>query len=130
MLGDLDLTPLLKYANTFYDYRNASVWSSPQTLKAFRKVEEPSADMDIYSFGMLLWELWHGHVPFDGDLKECFNYVVNEDSRPKIQHGYEGEVDRCDEEMAKLIRLCWQSETEQRPKFGYICKVLSQISAP
>lgn len=28
-LGDLELLPLCRYANTFYDYRNTTVWSSP-----------------------------------------------------------------------------------------------------
>ena len=31
-IGDLELTPLLKYANTFYDYKSASVWSPPECL--------------------------------------------------------------------------------------------------
>lgn len=62
-------------------------------MKFFRKVDEPTIEADIYSFGMILWELWHEHVPFDGELRECQNYVVNEDSRPKIQFGYEGEQD-------------------------------------
>ncbi len=37
-LGDLELMPLLKYANTFYSYRNASVWSSPECLQNLKKL--------------------------------------------------------------------------------------------
>lgn len=76
--------PLYKYANTFYDYRNASVWSDPQCLKNLKRLEEPTPEMDVYSFGMILWELWHEILPFDNDLRECQRYVLNEDSRPKI----------------------------------------------
>ena len=45
-------------------------------------MEDPEPEMDTYSFGMILWELWHEMLPFDGDLKLCQNYVVNEQSRP------------------------------------------------
>ena len=41
-------------------------------------------ELDVYSFGLIVWELWHEHVPFDDDLVEAQKYVINEDSRPKI----------------------------------------------
>eukprot|EP00347_Sterkiella_histriomuscorum_P021348 403334300 len=129
VLADLELMPLCKYANTFYDYRSASVWSPPECLKNMKKMDDPTPEMDTYSYGMLLWEIWHELIPFDNDLKLCQNYVVNEQSRPQIMPN-EGANNGCDDEMAKLIRLCWQSEPEQRPKFNYICKLLSQIGAP
>ncbi|CDW80512.1 protein kinase [Stylonychia lemnae] len=129
ILGDLELLPIQKYANTFYDYRSVTVWSPPESLKNLKKMEDPEPEMDTYSYGMLLWELWHEMIPFDNDLKLCQNYVVNEQSRPQILLASENDHG-CDEEMAKLIRICWQTEPDQRPKFNYICKLLSQINAP
>lgn len=41
-------------------------------------------ELDVYSFGLIVWELWHEHVPFDDDLIEAQKYVINEESRPKI----------------------------------------------
>ena len=32
--------------------------------------------MDIYSFGMVMWEIWHEHTPFDGDIDMAIKYVV------------------------------------------------------
>lgn len=84
-IGDLELMPLYKLANTFADYRNCSVWSSPECLQNLRKVQEPTPEMDVYSYSMLLWEIWHETVPFDGDLIVCQKYVVSEDSRPMIE---------------------------------------------
>lgn len=83
-IADLELLPLYKFANTFEDYRNASVWSSPECLKNLRKIADPTPEMDVYSFGMIMWELWHETIPFDGDLPVCQQYVVQEDSRPMI----------------------------------------------
>ena len=40
--------------------------------------------MDVYSFGMVLWELWHQSIPFDNDIKQATQYVLKEESRPKI----------------------------------------------
>ena len=119
-IGDIELLPLLKYANTFYKYRAVSVWSSPEQLSSPKKFGEPTTEMDVYSFGMLMWELWHETIPFDSDLKLCEKYVLNEDSRPMIltqkslaesQDSNQGSLTTnpkyCDEEMTKLIRLCW-----------------------
>ena len=55
----------------------------------------------------------HDAVPFDDDLKLTKNYVLNEDARPKIS-------DDIDNDVAKIIRLCWQNEAEQRPSFAAI----------
>ena len=70
----------------FFDYRAASVWSSPEALENQKKLKEPTAAMDIYSFGLILWELWHQAIPFDNDVASAAKYVLNENSRPKIIH--------------------------------------------
>jgi hypothetical protein len=100
-IGDLEMIPLYKVANTFGDYRNSSVWSSPECLQNLKKVLDPTPEMDVYSFSMLMWEIWHDTVPFEGDLHLCKKYVVTEDSRPSI------DTELVDPEYTKLIRLCW-----------------------
>lgn len=45
---------------------------------------DPTAPMDVYSFGLVLWEIWHEKLPFGGDLKEAIEVVVQEDQRPAI----------------------------------------------
>lgn len=49
----------MQYANMFFEYRAASVWSSPETLENQKKIKEPTLAMDVYSYGLILWELWH-----------------------------------------------------------------------
>lgn len=41
--------------------------------------------MDIYSFGMLMWEVLYEKVPFDGVVEDAKEYVVDEDARPMIR---------------------------------------------
>lgn len=68
----------------FFNYKIASVWSPPEVLSNPKKIPELNWYMDVYSFGMILWEIWHNSVPFDNDISQASNYVINEDSRPKI----------------------------------------------
>lgn len=55
----IELTDLKKYANMFYSYRSVSVWSAPEVLKTPKKILEPLTPMDVYSFGLIMWELFH-----------------------------------------------------------------------
>lgn len=67
-LADLETFDLMTYANMFFDYRIASAWSAPEVLQSLRKINEPTTAMDVYSFGQILWELWHQSVPFDNHV--------------------------------------------------------------
>ena len=40
--------------------------------------------MDVYSFGILMWEVLYEKVPFEGQLKTAVEYVLEEDARPLI----------------------------------------------
>ena len=48
--------------------------------------------MDVYSFGLLMWEILHEKQPFEGDLKAAAEYVVKEDARPMIKTVGESKV--------------------------------------
>lgn len=104
------------------------MWSSPEVLRTPKKFSEPSKPMDVYSFGMLLWEIQHEEVPFDGDLRSCTSMLLNEDKRPFIECGdEESDTSDCEDEsdtekkskettggcsapIAAIIRQCWTSE--------------------
>jgi len=55
LIGDIQLQPFYKYANTFGEYKNTTVWSAPELLSAPRKYQDATPEMDVYSFGMVLW---------------------------------------------------------------------------
>jgi hypothetical protein len=66
--------------------------------------------MDTYSFGMLMWSLFHEQVPFDNDLAECTDYICEQSARPLILDCKEDEDDSdnaCTAPMSRLIRKCW-----------------------
>lgn len=68
----------------FYTYRCAGVSSAPECLNQVKKRLEPTWQMDVYSFGMLMWELLFEKVPFEGDIDMAIEYVVDQDARPQI----------------------------------------------
>ena len=59
-----------------------SVWSPPECLENLLNVLDPTPEMDIYSFGMILFELFHMEVPFEGSLDKAINKVLVERGRP------------------------------------------------
>lgn len=107
-----------RYANMFYSYRNVSVWSPPESLKSQKKRLDPSWKMDVYSFGMIMWEVLYENVPFDGELQAAVEYVVDQDARPLIRtvENYAPDEDDEDQQeevmlltegLANVIRKCW-----------------------
>lgn len=57
--------------------------------------------MDVYSYGLILWEIWHQSIPFDNDVTLANTYVVQENSRPKIIRSIQDMEDLSDEEDNK-----------------------------
>lgn len=85
-IADFETYDFMVYSNMFFDYRVSSVWSAPEALEKRKEIQPKTVEMDTYSFGLILWELWHQAIPFDNDVSQAAKYVVKENSRPKIIH--------------------------------------------
>jgi hypothetical protein len=105
----------MEYGNMFFNYRIASVWSSPEILANLKKLPKLTPQMDIYSYGMIIWEIWHQSVPFDGDIAAAQDYVVKEESRPKI---IQSSADLDQEEM-------YQSEALAKSPEGKVVSIIN-----
>ncbi|KAF2069948.1 hypothetical protein CYY_008735 [Polysphondylium violaceum] len=94
-------------------------WLAPEVLKGFEYNEKG----DIYSFGMILWELYHMELPFDEfDIKFMSTLEDN------ILSGLRPSIDQnCNRMYASLITKCWNSDPQQRPSFHSILKILNDI---
>ncbi|XP_057627369.1 megakaryocyte-associated tyrosine-protein kinase isoform X7 [Chionomys nivalis] len=91
-------------------------WSAPEALKNGRF----SSKSDVWSFGVLLWEVFsYGRAPYPKmSLKE-----VSE----AVEKGYRMEPpDGCPASVHTLMGSCWEAEPARRPPFRKIAEKLGR----
>jgi serine/threonine protein kinase len=83
--------------------------------------ESYSSNADVYSFGIVLWQLITRDVPFASlsPIQAAF-MVAKEDRRPKIPSN-------TDEGLVRLVRMCWHGEQQTRPSFYYVVQMLASM---
>jgi len=91
------------------------VWLAPEIMKN----EDYTEKADVYSYGVILWELssraqFFGHLKFMSALE---NSII-EGERPPIGRD-------VPEEFATLIKRCWDGDPDKRPPFTEIVQILS-----
>ncbi|CAJ1958396.1 unnamed protein product [Sphenostylis stenocarpa] len=92
-------------------------WMAPEMIKGKcygRKV-------DVYSFGLILWEMVSGTVPFQNMTPiQVAVAVADRDSRPIIPT-------HCPHDLRDLINQCWALNPDERLEFCQIVRVLEQL---
>ena len=81
--------------------------------------------MDVYSFGILLWELCSLEKPFDGyNSKKHMKDVVIAGERPKMDGAH---TNFWPADLRWLVTRSWSSDPEMRPPFTLILKTLGIV---
>ncbi|OHT12964.1 TKL family protein kinase [Tritrichomonas foetus] len=85
-------------------------WMAPEVLN----YEKYGKKSDVYSYGILLWEILTNNIPFRGfkDVQIAMA-VVNNHTRPIMPHDQAGV-------LGKFIKLCWDQDPNKRPTFEKI----------
>ncbi|KAI5447998.1 serine/threonine/tyrosine-protein kinase HT1 [Lathyrus oleraceus] len=94
-------------------------WMAPEMIKR----KSYGRKVDVYSFGLILWELLTGTIPYEdmNPIQAAFA-VVNKKLRPIIPPN-------CPPAMRALIEQCWSLQPDKRPDFWQIVKVLEQFQS-
>ena len=80
---------------------------------------------DIYSLGIMLWEMWYGeraHFDVDGNVPEFFERVV-ESVRPTHVQG----LKKPPAGLQDLMQRCWDEEHDNRPDARECYEKLTQL---
>jgi serine/threonine protein kinase len=77
--------------------------------------------VDIYSFGMVCYEILTGNIPFP-------DHTSMMELRKKIKDGLRPNLpEQCPQQLSKLIQACYHFDPATRPSFFEICVELRHI---
>ncbi|VAH63433.1 unnamed protein product [Triticum turgidum subsp. durum] len=92
-------------------------WMAPEMMK-----HKPyGRKVDVYSFGLILWEMLTGSVPYE-DLTpfQAAFAVFDKNVRPAIPA-------TCPAALRVLIEQCWALQADKRPEFWQIVQLLDKF---
>ncbi|XP_059496208.1 tyrosine-protein kinase CSK isoform X1 [Stegostoma tigrinum] len=99
---------LTKEASSMQDTGKLPVkWTAPEALKE----KNFSTKSDVWSFGILLWEIYSfGRVPYPR--------MPLKDVVPRVEKGYKMDPpDGCPPAIYELMKRCWELDPGRRPTF-------------
>ncbi|KAG6481351.1 uncharacterized protein LOC122014406 isoform X1 [Zingiber officinale] len=120
-IGDLGLSKVKQHTLVSGGLRGTLPWMAPELLSG--KSNKVSEKIDVYSFGIVMWELLTGEDPYaDMQCASIIGGIVNNTIRPKIPTW-------CDPEWKSLMESCWSLDPTSRPSFSEISHKLQKMAA-
>ncbi|RHZ75816.1 hypothetical protein Glove_209g127 [Diversispora epigaea] len=105
-------------------------WMAPEKLRDSAKNPVPyTFKCEIFSFGMLLWELVFEKIPYEKwDILKIKEHVLD-GNREKITFGKDSpDVERLQKDLAKIIVSAWQGDPAIRASLQNIFMNLVQLA--
>ncbi|XP_033105975.1 uncharacterized protein LOC117108132 [Anneissia japonica] len=120
-IADFGFSKLKHDAEELSGLRGTPAWMAPELLDpAFGEL---SIKADVYSFGVILWEMLTRETPYKGvgvfQILEC----IRNSKRPEIP-------EYCPDPLKGLINRCWKQKPNQRPSFKEILISLEGLQIP
>ena len=99
--------------HTSKDVAGTMIYSAPEVVAGLSEMWDSS--VDVYSFAVVLWEVYHGKVPYLDHAKESHVYNL-------VCSGFREEINPAlvPEAMTDLITICWDQDPAKRMTFAEI----------
>ncbi|KAG7559929.1 Protein kinase domain [Arabidopsis thaliana x Arabidopsis arenosa] len=119
-VGDLGLSKVKCQTLISGGVRGTLPWMAPELLNGISSLV--SEKVDVFSFGIVLWELFTGEEPYtDLHYGAIIGGIVSNTLRPQIPNF-------CDMDWKLLMERCWSAEPSERPSFTEIVNELRTMA--
>lgn len=105
------------------------LWMSPESLQGSRIRDDQGPSLDVYSYAIVLWEIWSRVLPWN-EVKETgvrfvqrLRDLVDAGVRPQLPESCESAPDG----YQALMERCWAGRPDHRPNFPTILESLALI---
>ncbi|XP_054879827.1 mitogen-activated protein kinase kinase kinase 12-like isoform X1 [Poeciliopsis prolifica] len=118
-ISDFGTSKELNDKSTKMSFAGTVAWMAPEVIRN----EPVSEKVDIWSFGVVLWEMLTGEVPYkDVDSSAIIWGVGNNSLQLPVP-------DSCPDSFKLLLKQCWNCKPRNRPSFRQILLHLDIASA-
>ncbi|XP_067266416.1 mitogen-activated protein kinase kinase kinase 12 [Chanodichthys erythropterus] len=118
-ISDFGTSKELRDKSTKMSFAGTVAWMAPEVIRN----EPVSEKVDIWSFGVVLWEMLTGEIPYkDVDSSAIIWGVGNNSLQLPLP-------DSCPDGFKILLRQCWNCKPRNRPSFRQILLHLDIASA-
>eukprot|EP00118_Oscarella_pearsei_P019177 m.202262 g.202262 ORF g.202262 m.202262 type:complete len:616 (+) comp39608_c0_seq19:20-1867(+) len=96
----------------------SAAWMAPEVFEGNNYTEK----CDVYSFGIILWEVTARKKPFDDIGGPAFRimWAVHQGQRPPP-------IESMPASLENLMKLCWHKDPQQRPSFNEVAEFMEEV---
>uniref|UniRef100_F1KSH2 mitogen-activated protein kinase kinase kinase n=1 Tax=Ascaris suum TaxID=6253 RepID=F1KSH2_ASCSU len=116
-IADLGLSKKLQVADCRMSFVGTVPYLAPEVIRD-RKC---SKAMDVWSFGLVLWEVLTGATPFEGLGQGAVQLQIGTFVKQKIPSS-------CPADLKRIIESCWRDDPHDRPTFKQLAVELKAFS--
>ncbi|KAJ6625692.1 Mitogen-activated protein kinase kinase kinase 12 [Pseudolycoriella hygida] len=103
--------------STKKSFAGTIAWMAPESIRS----EPWSEKVDIWSYGVVLWEMLTCKIPYEGLNSSAIIWGVG-------NHSMNLHIpETCPDKLRRIIELCWKVEPKHRPSFKLILSHLEKV---
>lgn len=124
--------PLRSHPPTIASLLNRSLlWMAPEALRGSPIKECHALSLDVYSYAIVLWEIWTRARPWDEVKEDGVHFAVKlaELVGAGVRPRRPSDCAPAPEGFQLLMESCWVGEPGERPTFGDILARLGDVGA-